>query len=189
MDRDDRILAYIQGRLTPEERDALESEAADDPQLSAELAAMSAVRTAMAEHDAPDKAEGWAALAGAMNANQPEAANSNQRPLFWSVAQAAGIAVAAVLLWEVVAKPQIGEENAHYLPAGTEAGYELQVLFAADAGMAEVTAFLADIDGVIVNGPGAIGIYHISFTDDAARLAARTALAERPDLIAEILAD
>lgn len=192
MDREEKVLAYVQGRMSADDKTAFETEIAGDTSLSAEIAALKAARKAFSEIDAldmPDVDAGWAKVSASIAADIPEAANQN-RGIRLSLAQAAGIAIAAVALWQVLAVPMIGGDEATFVPAGIEADAPiLQVVFRDDATLGEVTELLGALDGVIVSGPGALGLYRVAFVDEAARAAARDALAERADLIAELMSE
>ncbi|MGF1553075.1 MAG: hypothetical protein ACFBWO_11340 [Paracoccaceae bacterium] len=189
MDTDARLLAYLQGRLDAEDAARLEAELAESPDLRAELAAMRAARDAMArERPEPAAGEaGWDRLSAAIEAERRLPANDNRR---FSLAQVAAIAAAAVIVVQIatLALP-IGDE-AGFVPASetTEAtaGPALRVAFAEEAGVGAVTALLGEIGAEVTGGPSAIGLYTLSFADEAAREAAEARLAERPALVAMV---
>ena len=116
-------------------------------------------------------------------------ANEN-RPIRLSLAQVAGVAVAAVALWQFVASPLLPTTPGDFTPASASTSTAtLQVIFAGSASMADITATLGEVNGVLIDGPSAIGLYRIGFLSDAARDAARDILLSRPDLIQEALAE
>lgn len=189
MDRDDKILKYVQDRLNAQERAAFEVEIAGDADLSAQIAALTGARTAMVPGDTPDVATGWSRLSAQIDAERSSPANDN-RPILLSLLQVACIAVASVLLWQIVVSPLLNDRQGIYAPASVEAeGPQLQVIFAETATFGDVSSLLNALDGTIVSGPGALGLYRISFVDEAARTAAQEALAGRSDLVANVLAD
>ena len=72
MDRDDRVLAFVQGRLNADEMQAFERDMAEDQALAVEVAAMQGIRAefeaetaALADEAAADA--GWARLEKALD--------------------------------------------------------------------------------------------------------------------------
>ncbi|MCR9089334.1 MAG: hypothetical protein NXH97_21655 [Rhodobacteraceae bacterium] len=184
MDREDRLLAYLQNRLPAEEREEFEAEMAANRGLAAEVAALRAVRAELAAEDGLSRPDaGWARLSAALDA-ESEPANLN-RPVRLSLWQAAGLVVAAVMLWQIAIVPNLTDPGDAEYQTVTEdrTGPVLQVIFDADASMGEISALLRSHDGTILDGPSALGLYRIAFPDAARRTAASAALADRPDLV------
>lgn len=190
MDREDRLLAYMQGRLDATDRAAFESEIATDPALAAEVATLDGARQAFAaETGAGDRDAAWQRLSAAIASRQPVATNDN-RPVRLSLWQAAAVAAVAVLTWQVAAVPLFQQDPATYRTVTeTSAGPGLQVIFAEDAPAGEIAAILREVGGTVTDGPGALGIWRVSFADTQARDAAMTALAARTDIIERVLAE
>jgi hypothetical protein len=189
MDRDDKILSYVQDTMRPQDRVAFDAEIATDASLAAEIAALMGAREVMVPKSGPDVEEGWAQLSAAIDQTRFRPANEN-RPVFLSLVQVASVAVASVLLWQVVVTPLIGEADGTYVPASATAsatGPELQVTFTDTATFGEVSGLLNALDATIVSGPGALGIYKVTFDSPELRQAAQDALAARSDLIVEVL--
>lgn len=185
MDRDDLVLAYVQGRLPEAERGAFDARLSAEPDLAAEVAALQAMRDAFAQADAeiaPD--QGWARLEAAIDAAPPAAANVNA-PLRLPLWQVGGLIAASLALWQVAVVPTLGpglEPGFETVGAPTQADV-LQVLFAPGADVSAVTALLRDVGGTVVDGPSAIGLYRVSFSSAEALGTAREALTARTDLI------
>lgn len=183
MDRDDTLLAYLQGKLTPEDRARFEAEMAADPALAAEVEVMRAVRTNLS--DAPQHAQAdavWDRLSAAIG-TPPQAANQN-RPYLRRLAGYAAVAVLAVVCWQVALVPLIGDVAPVYRTASEDgAGFPLQVRFADGATMSEITALLSDLDGTITDGPGALGLLRLSFPDEDRQQRALEALRGRAALV------
>lgn len=189
MDRDERVLAYLQDRLAPDARASFERQIGDDPGLGAEIAMLRSARQVFAEEvPVGNRSAGWDRLSAAIDADRPAAANTN-RPVLRALAQAAAVAVIAVALWQVAVVPRLGGLGVEYRTV-TEAaeGPRLQVSFAGDATMADVAELLNEVGAIIVDGPGARGIYRLSFTDDAGLQAAVERLQARPDLVDGVFA-
>ncbi len=185
MDRDDKILAYLQDRLAPQERDQFEQDMAGDAALRAEVSLMQSVRGELANAaKLPDPDGLWERISADLD--QPvQAANDNRRP--WvQMAKYAAVAVVAVAAWQVFAVPRLGPgTGSEVFRAASEASdqHVLQVKFRDTASMADVAALLATLQGTISDGPSALGIVRVSFADDTRRKAAFLALTARNDLV------
>lgn len=189
MDSDDLTRDYLQNRLSPEARAAFEARMEADPALKAEIAALSAAAAELGGRTPPAGAKeaGWARLSASIEAERtPAPANSN-RPM--TLLRYAAVAAASVALWHFAAGPALlgGGGTQSYVPASvSHAAPALRVTFAAGASMADATALLQSLGAEVSGGPGALGLYTLSFADEAALEAARTALEGRPDLVAAI---
>lgn len=188
MDDDERLLAYMHGRLTPSERAVFEAEMEARPALGAELAAMRALADGMAA-DLPDPSvqrEGWARLSQSLAQEAlPQPANDNRWPRF---AQLAGVAAAAVIAWQLIAVPflpQVGGDS--FTPASqVESDLALRIAFTEAASLADVQTLLRETGARVVDGPSATGLFTLAFEDEAAREAAQAALAARDDLVVTV---
>ena len=189
MDQDDKVLAYLQGHMSEQDRGAFEREIAGSPELAAEIAALRAAQSVMAD-GAPDMpADGWARLSSAIAASEQPPANTN-RPMRLTLVQAACVAIAAVIGWHFV-EPAVFQQDAEtFTPASTDQDIAaLQIVFAQSASMGEIAAILAEVDATVADGPGAMGIFRLTFADAAARDQAFAALRARQDLVEEVLVD
>ena len=191
MDRDDRLTAYLQGRLDPEARAAFEREVQADPALAAEVAALRDARARFAEEAeaAADRREaGWRRLSAAIAPAAPAAANEN-RPLRLSLVQAAAVALVAVGLWQVAAVPLLSPDDAAYRTVSEAPdAISLQIVFRADAPLGEVADLLRRLGGTVQDGPGALGVWRVAFADAQARDDAAAALADQSDLVEMVTA-
>ncbi|MEM1361256.1 MAG: hypothetical protein AAGF94_06005 [Pseudomonadota bacterium] len=185
MDREERLLVYMQNKLPVDERRQFEAEIADDDKLAAEVAALRSARSVLARQDASaDLETDWSNFTKALDAEQPVPANTN-RPVTLSLLQAAGLVLASVMLWQLAVVPNVDRlsQGGGYEPVSeTASGPVLQVLFAGSAQIGDISEVLRTFDGTILDGPSALGIFRISFPDEAQRDAASTALIDRPDL-------
>lgn len=183
--RAERAARYMRGAMTRDERAAFEGEMRDDPDLRAEIAVLSAARRAFAEDAAAAPAGGWDRLSAAIDAERPRAANNNRR-FFWMAAQAAVVAVVSVLAWQTFVAPDGGDAPVYGTATAPAEGATLQVVFAEDAPLGAVAALLAETGAEVTGGPGALGVFHLSFADEAAREAALAILDRRTDLVTSI---
>ncbi len=183
MDDDDRVLAYVQGRLDQAARSDFEQEMVTRPALRAEVTALEATRGAFAAEQDAERAsdDGWERLSRSIEAERAPA-NLNRRPM---LAQFAAVAIGAIAIWQFLAVPFLpGQDSVGFTPV-SEATAEtvLRVGFADGATAAELTALLAEVGGRIVDGPSAVGLFTLAFEDDAARDAAEALLADRTGLV------
>lgn len=94
MDREDKILSYVQGRMPTQGAVEFEEQIAKDSDLKAEVTAMLAVRTAMADDHDKVPADGWDRFAALIETNQNKAANDN-KPFRFSLGQVAAVELPA----------------------------------------------------------------------------------------------
>ncbi|MEP3330819.1 hypothetical protein [Sedimentitalea sp.] len=185
MDRDDKILAYLQGRLASRERDQFERDMAADAGLRGEVTLMQSVRGELANApELPEPEELWERISDAID-HPGKAANDNRRP--WvQLAQYAAVACIAIAVWQVVAVPRLGPDTGPEVfrtASETLDKFELQVKFRGTATMADVIAVLTDLGGTITDGPTALGIMRVSFASDTRRQNALEVLASQKDLV------
>lgn len=191
MTDDKKISGYLNGRLDQTTRDAFEAEMSSNPALAAEVAMARGMNTVFDQDDATASgrsSQGWARLEQEIAASKAPVAANNNRPVWRSLAQTAAAVVVAVGLWQMLVVPELSDTNgAGFTPVSADtAGPVLQIVFAETAELADVIAILSEVDGTIVDGPGAIGLFHVSFPDEAARDAALTVLRDRPALVQNV---
>lgn len=152
---EDLLPWYVNDTLDGEERARVERHLAGCAHCRAELELLKAVR---GEVRALDTVEGPGELARARllrEARRTGGARSRWLPLALA-ASLAVVALQAVVLMSVWL-PQDG-----YAPLGAApAGVVLQVRFAPEATEREMRAALAAVNGSIVDGPGALGVYRV----------------------------
>lgn len=184
MDRDDRLIDYMQGRMDPQDRTAFEAEMAADPALAAEHAALGAAAEMLGRTEVPagTMQAGWDRLSASIEAERaPMPANVNRWP---ALLRTAAVAVLAVGLWQLAVVPRLGGPEGGFVPASeTGTAPTLRVAFADDATLADIAALLRGLGATVTDGPGAMGIFTLEFTDEAARDAAEATLAQRDDLV------
>ena len=185
MDRDDKILAYLQGKLSSTDHARFEDEMAADATLAGEVAVMRSVQAELAEGPKmPDPDQGWTRLLAAIN-EPARPANENRRP-WLQVAKYAAVASVAIAVWQVAAVPRLGAPQAtEPFRAATETSdaVTLQVKFADGAQIEDIVALLEPLGATLTGGPSALGIIRVSFQDDDMRQQALVALEARTDLV------
>lgn len=188
MDRDDKILNYVQDRLPPQDRQAFEAAMSADAALSAEVAVMQSVRGALSagpKHDNTDAV--WDRLSASITP-VPHPANINRSPLA-RVLRYAAVAAIAVLAWQVTVVPRISGMPEGFAPATEGAGaFVLQVKFTDAATYGQIGTLLTPLGGTISDGPTALGLVRVSFTDQVSLQEALVALNTRSDIV-ELVAE
>ncbi|WP_435310986.1 hypothetical protein [Primorskyibacter sedentarius] len=184
-DRTEEMLDYVHDRLDPEARQSFEADLSRDAHLRAELAVVQAVARegAAPPPTAEARDAGWASLSAAIDADARRIPANDNRG--FSLAQVATIAIVAVVITQFFTLSLWPDDpGAGFAPASQDtSGFVLQVGFAPEATAAQLTALLQELGATLVDGPGALGLVTLSFTDEAARTAALEALRAQPDLV------
>jgi hypothetical protein len=200
---------YATGKLDPSDRAKVEAYLAAHPEVARQL---DLVRAERDETVAANEALGWpsaaaterlvAALPGARPGRAPRAVRGGLRQLrsllvaptasavrWTAVAAAVVIAVQTVALATLVSQRTGTYRTASGGQAGD--GIALLIVFADEAKASAISQLLADLDGSIVDGPKAGGVYEVRLrTEDrsqAAREALMRKLAERRDIVRAVL--
>ena len=187
---DGTLIAYVRGRLPEADAARIAVEATRRPDLAAEIALVRGLAGAAdAEANAPVPGElGWARLSRALDAEPPRLA----RRAWGRLLPLAATAAAAVLVWQIVAVPLISgpDGEARYAPVSKQpaAGFAVSVAFVPTASEEAIRALLAEIGARISDGPSAIGLWQLSFADDAARNAGLIRL-QAADIVESAQAD
>lgn len=183
MDRDQNILDYLQDRLGSDDRDAFEDAMARDASLSAEVDVMRSVRAALSSTPGHENADAvWDRLSSEIGA-APQAANDNRRR--WQpVLRYAAVAVIAVAAWQVTIGPRLNQGLDGFRAAREQpAAFTFQVKFVERATLGEIAAVLAPLGGTITDGPSALGLVRLSFTEAGLRDEALETLADLGELV------
>ena len=180
MKTDHKLDEYINGTLDADERARLEQALEKDDELAAEAAFTAALRQGLKDQPAdPPGDMGLARLQRSIRqheAGQSPAAGAPQR--WWKpVAIAASVLFlmqSAVLVHYQSESPDTDIQMLSG-PA-VETGPVLQVIFTPDTPLAEMQDLLQAVEGDIVRGPGALGLYEVRLPEDADTAAALSRL-------------
>ncbi|WP_420395567.1 hypothetical protein [Nioella sp.] len=180
------------GTLQGADLAAVDAALAEDADLRAELAALTAIRDTMQAEEVASPGEfGLARLMRDVDAEQrerlstpaPAAANDNVVPLMrlriWQVAAAVVLAVGIgfnLPQFGPGSAPMDSAEPAGFTLASGGAAADFTVVFAPDATEVELRALLLQAGLEIVSGPSALGIYGLGLIDAETSDAAFAAL-------------
>ncbi|CAD0186758.1 hypothetical protein RUESEDTHA_03669 [Ruegeria sp. THAF57] len=182
----DLLVFLANDTLEGEERRVLEQAVAANPELRAELAALTAARIQMqgTEVETSPGEFGLARLMRDANANRSVTQPKATKPGLWKIAAIAAMALLAVQATLPYLNTGPDVELADGGPESLDTGPTLTVAFAATATEKEIRALLLELDLTIVSGPSALGLYTLAAKDEGAaaraldRLNAATGIVE-----------
>ena len=182
------LLDYVQGIASQEAVEAIDARLPVGPKIAEEIAYYKGLKTAVSplKQSSPVDELGWQRLSNAIEAERkPVAANDNIQ--FWKYAAAALAVVAALQTAFLVQSPGTPEEQV-FVTASAEdkAAFGLTVIFQPDTTANDLTEVLKAVEGEIIAGPSALGLYTVAFETEASRDSALEALAAQPDVIESV---
>ncbi|MBB3060535.1 hypothetical protein [Microbulbifer rhizosphaerae] len=174
---DEQLNLWANGRLPEAERQALEKKMAEDPALAREAEFLKALRqTVQNEPVTPPGELGLARLQKAMREEPDEAPEMPPRKNFWKpVAIAACLMVAvqaALLLGPTLWKGDTAVDISPASGEGIPAGPRLQIAFAPETTAADIQAAVLSVNGSIVAGPSALGVFRLGLPEGVSTEAA-----------------
>mgnify|MGYP001791279808 CR=1 FL=1 len=182
------VLEYARGTASDDVKSAIEARLPEDPRLADEVAYLQGLHRAVSPLKLERAADalGWKRLSNAIAAEQvPVAANDNTR--IWKYA-AAALAVVAALQTAVLVQPFTQAPTETYVTASANDAETpaVNVIFRPTATAEELTLALKSVDGEIIAGPSALGLYTVAFATEAARDDALVTLEAQTDLVESI---
>lgn len=185
------VLDYARGTASDEAVAAIEARLPTDPVLADEIAYYKGLHRAVAplKQETASNDIGWRRLSKAIAEDAaPIAANDNNR--IWKYAAAALAMVVALQTTFLVQSPADDTTETFVTASADDAGiYGLRVIFSDDTTAAELTRVLKSVDGEIVAGPSALGLYTVAFDNDDLRDAALVALEAETDIVESVTLD
>jgi hypothetical protein len=187
-----RLLDYVHGRTSQAEQNEIEAIILSDKVAAEELAYYQGLANAADPvAPSPDHEFGWAKLSKSIDQEtlqpsaSPLAANDNFK--MWKVAT---FALAFVTLLQAAfiftpVQPTQPQEPI-YVPVTQEALFAVQVIFVDTTTSVKIRNLLNEIDGEIVSGPSALGLYDVQFSSEELRRAGLELLREQPDIIKSV---
>ena len=162
---------WVNGTLSPEEREMVEAALEQDPALRQEAEMLAAIReTVKGQPEIQSPGElGLARLRRAIDqsAEPVSAGRSLKKPTILSFVSGIAAALAAVALFGTMRAP----EDVYELASSNDDAVNIVVMFRPDVTQASMASLLQMHDLVIVDGPSAIGLYRLSPLDPETDLA------------------
>lgn len=187
---DDDLPAFVNGTLSASEREQIQHHLAECEPCRQEVEWLATLREQMQKDPLPAVNEmGLARLMRTVKAEQRPAPAKTSAPSWWRGAMAAGVLVMLVQFGVIAVQWQPEGAYQPLSESGQLSGPVLQVRFAPTVSLAEMQGLLEQIDGRIVDGPGALGLYRIALPEEADREAALATLQAADDIVVQALAE
>ncbi len=185
---DEKLSRLLSGELEPAERERLRREYEQDPALANELRFMDALSQGLRDSaEQPPGEIGLARLKRGINrlpatdtGTLATAAPAKPRNL-WRPLAVAACALLGLQTAMLIGTWQSDPQTLDLVPLATDwqvAPAQLQLVFSGDATEVEIRAALLTVDGRIVDGPGALGVYAVALPADLEPAVAAEQLAE-----------
>lgn len=191
-DIDEQLNLWANGRLPEAERRALEQKMEENPALAREAEFAKALKSSVQNEPVTGPGElGLARLQKALREERDDPPAVLPRKNFWKP-----VAIAASVIVAVQAAMLIGPASrdnglaVDMAPASGEIapqGPRLQIVFAPTATMTDIQTAVLNVDGSIVAGPSALGVFRLALSEDASTEAAVQALRDY-DFVNEVIA-
>jgi len=182
------VLEYARGTASDQVKTAIETRLPEDPKMADEVAYLKSLHRAVSplKQDRTADELGWKRLSKAIEAELlPVAANDNSR--VWKYAAAALAIVAALQTALLVQPTQQAPAEIYVTASANDADTPaVNVIFRSTATAEALTNALKDVDGEIIAGPSAIGIYTVAFASETARNDALDVLESETDLVESV---
>jgi hypothetical protein len=174
------LVLYASGAMQGEQRSTFEAQLAEDAELRAELEFLRSLHAGIRNEQANPPGEfGLARLKRAIHAEQRPAGRNWWRP----------VAIAASLLLVVQSAlfiTRVQQETVYKPLGGDVSEATLQIMFSPSATEAQIRELLRSADAVLVDGPGAGGLYRIRLSipaESSGYASAIEAIRARKDII------
>lgn len=170
------IPAYLRGDLSPSEMEQVESIAAKNPEIAADIEFQKNLKANLkAKQDSFEPGElGWARLSKAMKQTDFGENKIVEPPKFWRYT-AAILAVAAIGQAGVLAAFTMNKDEApQYITVSDElrTSNVIKIGLHPDSTTKTLTETLHLVDGTIIQGPSSLGLYQVQFKSETVCLEA-----------------
>ena len=182
---DDDLPAFVNGTLPASERDAIQAHLAGCEQCREEVHWLATLREQMQKDPLPAVNEmGMARLIKAVRTEEKQTASG---PGWWRGALAAAVLVVIAQFGVITAQWQ---SETIYRPLGeTVEASRIQVRFAETASEAQIRELLDRVEGQIVAGPSALGLYLIALPEGASAEQAATILRSAEGIVEQAMVE
>ncbi|MEP3891004.1 MAG: zf-HC2 domain-containing protein [Hellea sp.] len=186
------IPAYLRGELSGPERREVETFAAKNPTIAADIAFQKNLKSALKpDEDRFEPGElGWARLSKGMRQEEPVLGEATSKPKFWRYA-AAILAVAAIGQAGVLGSIAFrGNDAAQYRTASESPvqAYTIKLGFNPNVTEGQLAETLRSVDAAIIAGPSSLGLYDIQFKSEIACMKGADVFKTNRDIIDTVTA-
>ena len=186
------IPAYLRGELSEEDRQQVEKNAAENPDIAADIEFQRNIKLALSKDENTYEPGdlGWAKLSKAMEISDQRKADTVSQPKFWRYA-AAVLAVAAIGQAGVLGSLSFNKgQEAQYVTASepSDGNYTAKMAFNTNATGGQITKTLQSVSGVIIDGPSSLGLYQVEFASKSDCLNAAERFQTQRDIIETVSA-
>ena len=184
----EELQAYIKGRLDASQREEIEKAIRESDQVRADyLLQKQIAKDGVVDEVFPGDL-GWAKLSKAIDQQGGSTPFWQKKLPIW---QTAASIAASLVVWQGLITPIIDRQttgsDAHYeMASANKHIHALKVRFSDAATIGEITDLLAEMEGDVVEGPGALGLYTVSFENEHLLAAARGLLEEHSALVESV---
>ncbi|WP_347329832.1 hypothetical protein [Marinimicrobium locisalis] len=189
---DEQLNLWATGRLPEAERRALEQKMEEDPALAREAEFAKALKGSLQNEPVTGPGElGLARLQKSLREEGEDPSALLPRKNFWkpvAIAASVIVAVQAVMLvgpapWEDGSTVDMAPASGELVPQGPR----LQIVFAPTATMTDIQTAVLNVNGSIVAGPSALGVFRLALSEEASTEAAVQTLRDY-DFVEEVIA-
>ncbi len=186
------ILDYVKGRAARSLRAQIEAAAKSDACVAEEIAYYKGLANSVQKPSdaAPFDELGWARLSQNIDREElthavPSAANDNGKVWRYATAALAFIAFGQATFFAFQNNSQ-NEQPTYETVGEVSVGYSLQVTFISSVTENEIRTLFQKAGANITHGPSALGIYEVSFADEAARAEAEEAFSAATEVVESV---
>lgn len=183
---DDDLPAFVNGTLPASEREAIQGHLADCAQCREEVHWLATLREQMQKEALPAVNEmGLARLMKSVRAEEKSIGTTP--PAWWRGALAAAVLVMVAQFGVIAVQWQ--PDNVYRPLSETVDAPRIQVRFAPGATAAQIRALLDRVEGQIVDGPSALGLYRIQLAEADTVPSALEALLAAEDIVEQAVVE
>lgn len=165
-DIDEKLTKWVSGKLNDQERETLEQQLERDPELKKEADFLAALRTGIQEQqENPPGDIGLARLKRDIQREQQQQPKPQQK--FWKPLAIAACCLLGVQMFFLIPDNETDTGIVTLSGEASHQGPQLQVVFADGATAAQIQQALNSVQGNVISGPGALGIYTVVLPEGA----------------------
>ncbi|WP_262696189.1 hypothetical protein [Kordiimonas aquimaris] len=186
------LLDYVKGRVSDDLRRNIDTVAQSDMNVAEEIAYYNGLASAVQKpaESAPFDELGWSRLVRDLDQEKqtdtaPIAANDNNRIWRFATAALAFIALGQATFFTIQDTGQ-NEQATYETVSETSEGFSLQVTFTPNVTESEIRTLFLKTGANITRGPSALGIYEVTFKDEAGRVSATKIFKEKPEIVLSV---